>query len=1159
MSSVILNDALIDESFDEENPFNLDYHGIDFAQSFRNDQQQYRNRKEYFIQKRAIEKINSKKIVLNDLIEANRWRKLGLPKHFEATENEIDGGKCSPSPKIEVQIVVRTHEKADNVAKIEAQCQRRHERIVDLARRQLLKDEQQRQPDDVEKSCSAVVPPETMRKYPHTYKDTLIFKRNVEKSVRNHRQKVEAKIGMLEEAGISGNAQMNPEMFVDALMNDADVYEEWSASSDMEDDLGVGLDMANRNRFNLRGIHFVPHIRGKKYDWPKRSEKTCVTRDNWLKGLLADVLVRKKKKRNVRYESVPALLHENRSATDVIENKQLTQRPKSTRRPVQQIKLASILQNQVDEKYMELSQYRCPAFDTTWKGADGTTNDAISPRPVLHHLSRDHIRPFRLDKTQNRSAKIFDQHRHHEHCNPVDHKTVLVKYDVQIPTNALKMTENASPQSLEEASIKSGPIPTQNGSRFPERNENFCNKIKETYLGLLKNKSSDSKVVEDAFQIDDDYLRTVQAEIDSIHSCVSSHTSSVCTNLTNDSGSYVLVGGERVPMHHITKPWVPFEKTDRCRVRAAPLNAAAAQSVFYRVPHSGQYLEMREMTRSQRGSADNPEPMNSSNVNYVADHKVSTATHFDANYISDTRGKMPIIKFRPKSIIPMAHRVLRDRYEMLHVQESIVLHRIRAEKIERIHSNVQQWHNMAHRMFNKLERQALSNSRKANENLTTILSDSIKLRDQLENLCDQNTSIKLEILKIENEMRDRTVHQKIHYLLMNEEWRQTHDWLHRRLDDNTLENYRESIANRKLTHLRQRDTDNAWAVKEFYETNFFSRSECNAVIVFPTADSFAAKMEELKSQTAERMRKLNMFVKELIDVKVQLRAARDSAAAASENQQRRMMLKSNRKDAMEARVHELNQRTEAILDEPLREVISEELMCRTAALCNVLYDAIVPSCVRNFVDRDACIIDKFEMVINEVRELLWQLDRVPARIQKAASRNVRRRRAFVRRQAAQAYETGKRIQDTIKRLEKMFQPPTKPAKKSIKRYYLRPKVIEYEERPLVVPKSIQIFRKAFDESFEGASDGLMDDMDTMQAFESLCVPFHLDHFLKLHGYVLQSRVRTRVETRDGPEENRFKYRDVIEDTMKRYELLNSRLQQKRMKEIESMAHLYAIK
>lgn len=476
MPSVTWKNESVDKHFDANNPFNLDYHGIDFAQSFQDDQQNYRNRKEYFIQKRAIDRINSKKAIWLHLRGEDRQQKLGLPKLFQAVENEIDGEKCEAQPALEKKYIVRAHEKPGNAAKIAAEYQRRHDRLTELAHKQMSKEG--RPPDNEGQKRSAVLPPQIDRKYPRTHKNTMKFKRNVENAIRNHRQKVEAKIRTLNNAGISSDAQMNPEMFVDALMANANVYEEWSAASDDDDGLDVGLNAANHNRFDLRGIHFVPDIRGKSRASTK-CEQTCMTRDEWLQSLLAEVMVKNKKRRNIPHQPIPAVQDEN-----VSDSNYGAPLSKPTRRSVRKIQLAELVQNDVDEKYLSLSKFRLPAFDRSMKATEEEESDEIYPE--LYGISPDRMAPYRLDAPKTKSAQAFGARRHHDHCDPVEHKTVLVKYDVKIPANALDNTVHDPPQMNECAASITAPIPGRNCSSSTTPNKKYCDKIKETYLNILK-------------------------------------------------------------------------------------------------------------------------------------------------------------------------------------------------------------------------------------------------------------------------------------------------------------------------------------------------------------------------------------------------------------------------------------------------------------------------------------------------------------------------------------------------------------------------------------------------------------------------------------------------------------------------------------------------
>lgn len=62
-----------------------------------------------------------------------------------------------------------------------------------------------------------------------------------------------------------------------------------------------------------------------------------------------------------------------------------------------------------------------------------------------------------------------------------------------------------------------------------------------------------------------------------------------------------------------------------------------------------------------------------------------------------------------------------------------------------------------------------------------------------------------------------------------------------------------------------------------------------------------------------------------------------------------------------------------------------------------------------------------------------------------------------------------------------------------------------------------------------------EDLEILRSLQSKCIPFHFDHFLRLHDYFPSYDFKTEIELRDGDEGKRFRYEDVLDDV---YRLLD---------------------
>lgn len=90
-----------------------------------------------------------------------------------------------------------------------------------------------------------------------------------------------------------------------------------------------------------------------------------------------------------------------------------------------------------------------------------------------------------------------------------------------------------------------------------------------------------------------------------------------------------------------------------------------------------------------------------------------------------------------------------------------------------------------------------------------------------------------------------------------------------------------------------------------------------------------------------------------------------------------------------------------------------------------------------------------------------------------------------------------------------------------------------KETKIKMPEKHKLFYNAFtDISTEKIEFEDEETAEILNSIEDTCIPFHFDHFLKLHDYYPIYDFKTQIEERDGPEEKRFSYKDVLEDVAK---------------------------
>lgn len=227
--------------------------------------------------------------------------------------------------------------------------------------------------------------------------------------------------------------------------------------------------------------------------------------------------------------------------------------------------------------------------------------------PRLNRLEDNAIIPSNLSYPKKDFVDLFEVRHHHDHKDSTQHKKVQVNFIPKPPGLGQKIESKLETKpkidpfkrperkkvdrslpvfkiSDEINQEKSKKLPKDHGEKFPipqnisgksrtdlpinhPRKHAYENFIKKKTLELKKMLIGFGAGIED-HEFREKYFRELEEDLESIESCNSSVTSSVCTNFTNDSGSYILLQGKKVPCDFVTKSEVPFVEVDRTRIVA---------------------------------------------------------------------------------------------------------------------------------------------------------------------------------------------------------------------------------------------------------------------------------------------------------------------------------------------------------------------------------------------------------------------------------------------------------------------------------------------------------------------------------------------------------------------------------------------------------------
>lgn len=254
-------------------------------------------------------------------------------------------------------------------------------------------------------------------------------------------------------------------------------------------------------------------------------------------------------------------------------------------------------------------------------------------------MDYDNIRQSNLTEKKNEVSKHFKHRHHHDHLEHTQQKMVRVKYVQKM--QKFGETLNATINTGTNANVKSNkdsvqfPLKTDgaqedwsryfsktqisdyldvdvqsdkreeiievnskhNGNDFQEGEKSRFNQfIKSKFKEHITEASGASETLFYEYPEAQNYRQQILDEQISIVSCLSSASSSICTNFTNDSGSFFMIMGKKVPLDYLMKNQVPFVPMNENHRQAKLIEKEDEYHAPYlTVAHPGQEIEMREM------------------------------------------------------------------------------------------------------------------------------------------------------------------------------------------------------------------------------------------------------------------------------------------------------------------------------------------------------------------------------------------------------------------------------------------------------------------------------------------------------------------------------------------------------------------------------------
>ncbi|XP_075146288.1 uncharacterized protein LOC142220816 [Haematobia irritans] len=724
--------------------------------------------------------------------------------------------------------------------------------------------------------------------------------------------------------------------------------------------------------------------------------------------------------------------------------------------------------------------------------------------------------------------------------------------------------------------------------QYPGREEylKFLNEIKSSIKESQENEDPQSRLYgEDKASL----LKDLQEEIHSIESCLTSLSSSQCTNFTNDSGSYLLMEGkEKIPLDYIRKSLVPFEELHRSRFRFEPIDVQREEDNPYRVlPFSGQIHEQRKLsapkdkfytfnTRLRSGLRLRLQvpPVNVAQIKIGPKgrkYKNIVATDIDENYVQVLKNRSSVKMFKYKTTRNLIKDALRLKFESMVVQGEMV----RSKIYDRI--NDEHWSHMLglkelyEKLFDKWEKTEYDSAMAVVYKVKDVYDETDRLRKDIKEMEKDQVILNMDIVFIEGHWIRCIMLQNFHYLMGDLEWRLQNDWIHRitlkeitenvtqngpsentsslQISDSSssvdeiasilLENFEESIMKRSKVNIRQRDKDDAWAIKTFYEEIYLPNKHPN-LIVFPNAHSFLQGLENLKTKTFILLLEMHFALTIHSELQDRLESFLEWCMEDLKEKKEYVSRKCAKLYFMEDRAAWLRKQSLSYLDKPVDESFNDVAFLKDRALVAEAWRRIVPANMRGSSE-DLLAVDMVAMMSQVVMDLIAKFESIPMEDCTAIENKLRKRRNYRRKQSHHACHVEKRIEQEMQKVVRNLEPPpTLEERKSkrpkkLQRLYLRKRT----KAPSICEKKISERAKFFFEAFheDGADitkpSEIRDSIAQVDAIQEQIVPFYFDHFLKLNGYTPDYNFKTQIELRDGPELDRLKIRSVIPEIQQR--------------------------
>ncbi|CAO1420922.1 unnamed protein product [Diamesa serratosioi] len=692
--------------------------------------------------------------------------------------------------------------------------------------------------------------------------------------------------------------------------------------------------------------------------------------------------------------------------------------------------------------------------------------------------------------------------------------------------------------------------------------------IKKLYLNCIANKLNELKSTP---------LDTVATEeqtfdfetIESVSMDSVSFVSSDCTNFTNDSGSYVVMLDDKVPMENFRNAG-GFQNHSMVTVEEKQV---LSDSPHIEMPYCGQFIMMKDLfkppdrfhthkTRSCAGIRER------NHIEFHDDELIGTddfqmapkmATDFDEYYQSVIHHQSSIIEYRYKPITEMIklRKAFRNKLSSFFIREDMIESQIHALEEDRNFNKINETISIYESFLKNYKEVNYRHSMKKMQEVKNYyrITDELRIKHKL--MQAKVEPLKMKIFYLGTDFIRRSIMQNFQYLMMPNEWRLKHDFLHRNANGD-LESFKDSIANRENANLWDRNNVSVLTIRNFFYNDYLKRKD-KLMIIFPDAKSFLSSFKELQSKSYRSLLQFHLAAHSLADVDLQFVTIQQTTLSFLENKERFVKNLSKKKVYMQKRAKEIGILVENMTKEPLENSFSKSILVQLQGLCELLFRDKMMGGNSTSESKYLSIIEKFSEIEKRIFQDFELLDQLPSSVFTETQYEVRNERIIKLRQAHRAYRIENNLKTGIDQMRRCLAKPTKKEKRIgklpisvIPQKHIKPK----KQQPIMTTLEEEYVR-AFTELGSGVALELDDNArSVLTRIKNESIPFYVDHLLDKLGLKMQTDIVTDIERRFGDEVKYLKYKGVIPKVLDNFERWKKAQEIEKKKNILKTLYLY---